>query len=417
MSESATVVYLPPLHPSQQEVAESRARYKVVCCGRRWGKTVLGVTLCYATALRGGRTWWVAPTYAMAREGWDLARQLARQLPPGMVQVREADRALHYATGGRIEVRTADNPDYLRGAGLDGLVLDEAAVVKRETWTEVLRPTLADRRGWALFISTPRGRNWFWELFRAAQGWDDWQTWQLPSHDNPFLDPAELDAMRAEMSATEYEQEVLASFVVNSSAIYAVFDPRRHLMPLRPTAWHGGAVGADYGDVHLSTAVAVTVDDQGCYWVRDVWAGDGDTGRWLAAISEQCAAYGISRTRIRIDPTQRSVARAYGFQPAAGGPGARLARIGLVKYLLESGRLYIDLAARGAVELAAELQAYRWEQAADGSLREVPHRVGEDRVAALEYAIEELEHARTLSVDAYRLAPPLAGAVAVKGGV
>ena len=148
-------------------MAASRARFKVLAAGRRWGKSSLGVILALRTGLEGGRAWWVAPTYPIAQLGWRVLKQLSRKIPG--VEIREDDRIVRLPGGGEIQVKSADNPDSLRGAGLDGVVLDEAAYVKEEAWTESLRPALADRQGWALFISTPNGLNWFHRLYERAR--------------------------------------------------------------------------------------------------------------------------------------------------------------------------------------------------------------------------------------------------------
>ena len=163
MVNNKYVPKLPALHPGQLEVAKNPARWKILCAGRRFGKTRLGVQMCMEVALRGGRAWWVAPTFSIARVGWRDIAASAKSFPKEIEpKVSLANMQIDLANGGSIAVRSADNPQRLRGEGLDFLVMDEAAFVKPEVWAEVLRPTLTERRGSALFISTPIGRdNWF----------------------------------------------------------------------------------------------------------------------------------------------------------------------------------------------------------------------------------------------------------------
>ena len=149
-------------------------------------------------------------TYPIAMEGWRPLRTMGHERPGA--EVREADRELRVPGGGVIEVRSADNPQRLRGAGLDFVVLDEAAFIAQETWTEALRPALSDRRGGALFISTPKGHNWFFDLFEQASVLDDWARWQLPTSANPSIEPAELDQARSELGAMVFSQEYLPSY-------------------------------------------------------------------------------------------------------------------------------------------------------------------------------------------------------------
>ena len=171
------IVELPSLHKAQQQVANSDARWKILCAGRRFGKTRLGVQMCMDVALRGGRAWWVAPTFSIARVGWrDIAasaKSFPREIEPN---VSLANMQIDLHSGGSIAVRSADNPQRLRGEGLDFLVMDEAAFVKPEVWQEVLRPTLTERKGSALFISTPIGRNnWFYDLWEQAEEGENWR--------------------------------------------------------------------------------------------------------------------------------------------------------------------------------------------------------------------------------------------------
>jgi predicted phage terminase large subunit-like protein len=206
---------LPALHSGQQKVKDSEARWKILCAGRRFGKTRLGVQLCMEVALKGGRAWWVAPTFSIARVGWrDIAasaKSFPREIEPN---VSLANMQIDLPNGGSIAVRSADNPQRLRGEGLDYLVMDEAAFVKPEVWQEVLRPTLTERKGSALFISTPIGRNnWFYDLWETAEEADNWERFKFATTDNPMIDPEEVEAARKEVGSIVFAQEYLAEFV------------------------------------------------------------------------------------------------------------------------------------------------------------------------------------------------------------
>lgn len=206
---------LPPLHEGQLKVAKSEARWKILCAGRRFGKTRLGVQLCMEVALKGGRAWWVAPTFSIARVGWrDIAasaKSFPREIEP---TVSLANMQIDLANGGSIAVRSADNPQRLRGEGLDYLVMDEAAFVKPEVWAEVLRPTLTERKGSALFISTPIGRdNWFFDLWENADEAENWERFRFSTTDNPMIDPEEVESARKEVGSIVFAQEYLAEFV------------------------------------------------------------------------------------------------------------------------------------------------------------------------------------------------------------
>ena len=207
-------IKLPPFHPRQREIARDETRFRVAACGRRFGKTRLGAALCMMTAGTGGRAWWVAPSYPVALVGWRLIKRLSVQYPGA--EVRVSERLIALPNGGEIQVRSADNPDSLRGEGLDFLVMDECAFIQEEAWQEALRPALSDRIGRALFISTPKGQNWFYDLWLRCVDptQDEWRGWQLPTADNPYIAAAEIEAARLSLPERAFAQEYLAEFLV-----------------------------------------------------------------------------------------------------------------------------------------------------------------------------------------------------------
>ena len=213
-------VEMPSLHEGQRAVWQDEHRYHVLACGRRWGKTRLGALRCTATALSGGRAWWVAPSYPVANIGWRMIKRLAQQVPG--VKLRLVDREVTMPNGGTVQVRSADNPDSLRGEGLDLVVLDECAFIKQAAWGEALRPALTDRQGRALFISTPKGRNWFWRLWQRGtnEGDDEWQAWRFPTSANPFIPEVEIEAAEDGLPDRIFRQEYLAEFIDDAGGIF-----------------------------------------------------------------------------------------------------------------------------------------------------------------------------------------------------
>jgi hypothetical protein len=212
-------VEIPPLHPGQQEIMESEARFKVLACGRRWGKSRLAALMTLVSALDGKIAWWTAPSFPIASIGWRTIKNLARPIPGK--HVKEADRRIEFPGGGSLQIKSADNPDSLRGEGLDLAVLDEAAFMRKEAWTEALRPALSDKKGAALFCSTPYGANWFYEIFR--RGSDDgevWKSWQFPTVSNPFIDEDEIEDAKASLPEQVFKQEYLANFLLEGNGVF-----------------------------------------------------------------------------------------------------------------------------------------------------------------------------------------------------
>lgn len=214
------IVYLPRALPHQLPVLLSQARRKVAVCGRRFGKTVLGLLAAtkghgpvpgvFPGVLDGKRILWAAPTFVIASDIW---REAKRALAGVIANKSEVEKRLETINGGVLRVASTDDPNSMRGPGWDGAVLDEAAFMVPEAWRQVIRPALADRQGWCLFISTPNGFNWFKELFEQAGRDDGWERWQRPTADNPLIPPSELDEARLDMGDRAFAQEHEAQFV------------------------------------------------------------------------------------------------------------------------------------------------------------------------------------------------------------
>lgn len=168
-------------------------------------------------AVDGANIWWVTSTFPTASNIW---RQLKRATREAWTSKSELERRIDLPGGGSVTVKSADNPDSLVGEGLDGIVFDEAALSKPEAWRVALRPALADRQGWAIFISTPRGHNWYKDLFDTAIR-NGWARWQCPSSQNPVIPKEELEEARLDMGPRAFAQEFEAQFVDAEGAEFA----------------------------------------------------------------------------------------------------------------------------------------------------------------------------------------------------
>ena len=243
-------------HAGQLEVHNSGARFKVLSAGRRWGKTRLGVNECLDAASKGGRAWWVSPSYKTSEVGWRPLRQIARKIPNA--EVRLADRMVILPGGGLVAIRSADNPDSLRGEGLDFVVMDECAFMQKEAWTEAIRPSLSDRLGRALFISTPKGRNYFWELYqRGMMGEAGWQSWTFPTSSNPFIDRGEIEAARSDLPEIIFRQEYLAEFIDDLGGVFRRVQEAATLKSQEPQAGRQYIAGVDVASSVDFTVVTV----------------------------------------------------------------------------------------------------------------------------------------------------------------
>ena len=249
MAKKPLQIELPPLHPGQRAVRDSAARFRVLACGRRWGKSRLASALATERALLGGVVWVIAPVYSSGGPIFDDVRRLAAQIPG--TKLNRADRRIDYPSGGHVQVKTADDPALLRGVALDLAIFDEAAFMPRlqEVWQEVIRPALADRRGRALFCSTPNGQGYFWQLYQAGQDPEqtDWQSWQLPTATNPHIAADEIEAAKRGMTERQFAQEFMAEFMEAGSIFRNVRELATATPQDGPQGGHSYTVGIDWG--------------------------------------------------------------------------------------------------------------------------------------------------------------------------
>ena len=203
------------LLPWQKQVYSDDTRFKVIVAGRRCGKSRLSAVSLLVEGLRcpqGSAVMYVAPTQGQARQIiWDLLMELGREVISSS-HVNNMDITL--INGAKIYVRGSDRPDTLRGVSLTYLVLDEVADIKADTWEKVLRAALSDKKGKALFIGTPKGRNWFYDMYNLGESGEDeeWKSWHFTTRDNPLIDPKEIEGAKKTLSSFAFKQEYEASF-------------------------------------------------------------------------------------------------------------------------------------------------------------------------------------------------------------
>jgi hypothetical protein len=203
----------------QEECFKALRRFSVLVIHRRGGKTLLAVMRCVDAALRcqlpDGRYGYVAPLHRQAKAiAWVYLTRLAALVPGAKVNAAETWVSFPSAAGTHAQVRIfgADNPDAMRGLYFDGIVLDEFAQMKPDTWDEVVLPALSDRRGWALFIGTPKGINRFSQVFEDAARRPGWYRRLLTVFDTDVFDEDEIAELRDNMTERAFEQEFLCSF-------------------------------------------------------------------------------------------------------------------------------------------------------------------------------------------------------------
>ena len=207
----------------QQVLHRRMRRFNVIVCHRRFGKSVLGVNHLIRAAARSPhprpRFAYLAPYYKQAKSvAWDYLKHFTQAIPG--VRQNESELRVDLPNGARLSLLGADNPDALRGIYLDGVVLDEFGQMAPRVFSEIVRPALADREGFAIFIGTPKGRNGFYQLYERAKADRRWFTALYKASETGILSAEELADAREMMTADEYAQEFECSFQAAVAGAY-----------------------------------------------------------------------------------------------------------------------------------------------------------------------------------------------------
>jgi phage FluMu gp28-like protein len=216
-------------HDGQRAVLESDARFKVLMCGRRWGKSLISKNISITEALAGRVTGYVTPTYHLAKVFFD---DIAKIIPSEIAQANKSDLTFKFVTGGEIRFFTGERLDNFRGLRLHNVIIDEAAYIPhlQDAWNNAIRPTLTDFEGKALFISTPRGKDFFYNLYLRNSG--DWQSFKYTTYDNPFIKVSEIDDAKNSLPMAAFEQEFMANPAENAANPFGIDFIRQNIQTL-----------------------------------------------------------------------------------------------------------------------------------------------------------------------------------------
>lgn len=255
-------IHLPTLHPAQAAIRQSPARFKVGNCGRRFGKTDSAIDEQAIYLVHGKRCAYMMPSY---KQGEDVWQSYKRVLEPIILHKDETNRRLETITGGVFEMWSLDSEktaQNIRGRKYHHIVVDEAAVIPnlKDIWDAVIRPTLSDYRGKAVFYSTPKGLNDFHHFYQRGQDplQKDWQSWTFPSSANPHIPIEEIQAAKRELPAIVFQQEYLAEFVTDGSGVFrGVAKVATAPFNAQPTAGMKYVCGIDWGRSFDFTVIVV----------------------------------------------------------------------------------------------------------------------------------------------------------------
>jgi hypothetical protein len=373
------VVHLIEPHPAQAAILVAARRFNVLQCGRRFGKTQMGVLLAVEAALAGQPVGWFAPTYKFLDDVW---RDLQRALRDVPMTVDKQQRRLDLCTGGTIECWTMDTVDPARGRKYALVILDEASVMRdlEAVWTEAVRPTLTDLRGAAWFLGTPKGRNAFHRLFVKGQtGEPEWASWRFATVDNPYMDADEVESARRDLPDLAFRQEYLGEAIENAGNPFGIEAIRACIAPLstEPVI----SIGQDLAK-SVDWNVTVGLDANGSTALYDRWQGPGET-------TETRVLGHVAKARALIDSTgvgdpiverlQKGRSNIDGFKFTA------LSKQQLMEGL--AGAIHRREITYPDGPIVHELEAFQYEYTASGVHYAAPAGMHDDCVCALALAV------------------------------
>lgn len=216
-------IKLPRPHTGQKEVLDSTARFKVLLCGRRWGKSQVSILISILATINGEHIAYVTPTYQLSKI---FFQDIIKLVPVKLIKsANKSDLVITLKTGGTLSFMTGENLSSFRGRKFHKVIIDEASYIPdlEDAWLNSIRPTLTDYKGEALFISTPRGKNYFYTLYlKGLNKEDGFESFHYSTYDNPYIDNSEIDAAKKSLPESVFQQEYLAVPNANSNSVVAL---------------------------------------------------------------------------------------------------------------------------------------------------------------------------------------------------
>ncbi len=376
----------------QRTVANSQARFKILRCGRRTGKTYFIIidSLSLALLYPNLSIAYIGLTYGHAK---DVVWEDYLKLAEGLISYKNSQELLiRLHNGSRIKLYSWDSIDNMLGKKYHKVYCDEAAVPKnfKKAWDDVIEPTLLDYNGEAWITSMPRGKGQFKELIDRSKKYDDWEDFHFTSYDNESIPGVKeaLDRKRKDISPSVFAQQYLAEFTDLEGRIYTEFNRDQTLPepPFEPISW-GFSVDFGYNHPLAAYLYAVGSDDQ-VHVYRELYERKLDDAQRLAKIKDLVEGYEIS-TAVgdSEDPIALlSLSRELGFivEPAAKGKGSVFDGITEMKSRLHSGDLTIN---DRCVNLADELESYSWKLDVAGNQTDTPIKEMDDACDSVRYFV------------------------------
>lgn len=390
------------LHPAQSQIVLDPHRFRVVNCGRRFGKTTLAVVEMVGKAVSQDNqiVSYIAPTFQQARDiSWSLLRKVA---DPVTVKVNESRLELTVKTkyGGTslISLRGWESIETMRGMRNDLVIPDEVSSYRNfwSNWQEILRPTLTDTKGQALFLSTPKGFNHFYELFNLENKDLDYKSFHFTSYDNPFIPKEEIDKASEELTEDRFAQEYMADFRKTEGLVYKEFDRTKHLYDEFNGKQLEKIAGIDFGFTNPTCVLTIIRDSDETFWVENEWYKSGKTD---IEVAEFVASQGFNK--VYPDPESPSsiaelVKARVNVREVIKNKDSIKNGITKVAELFKAGKLKIN---KRCENLIWELETYSYPDKKD------MHNPDENPIKENDHACDALRYPLMMVTQYYKQAP------------
>lgn len=367
-------------HFGQKEFLNSKARFKVLMCGRRWGKSDISKNLAIRFMLDGKETAYVTPNYQLAKVFYE---DILNILPVEVIKsANKSDLIISLITGGTLHFFTGEKPDNFRGRKFHLVIIDEASYVKdlKNAWNNAIRPTLTDYRGEAVFISTPRGKDYFHSLYlKGINKEEGWESFRFTSYDNPYILNEEIDMAKSELPLAAFNQEYLAIPSENVANPFGIDNIRINIIE-RLSNKPAVIFGIDLAKTTDFTVI-IGLDEDGkmCHYDRFQldWTATKDKIRELPrSTTKHIDSTGVGD--VIVEELQKEMSNIVGFKFTASSKPQLI--LSLIKSIEEGKIKYIE-------DITDELEVFEYSIGVSGHIKyEAITGFHDDKVIALALA-------------------------------
>lgn len=378
------------LTTSQRIIASDKHRFRVVNCGRRFGKTILAIEEMIALGLhKESKIAYIAPTYQQARDiAWEQLKKRLVDIKPEINESRLEVRVKNMqGTMSVISLRGWESIETLRGQSFDLVILDEVASMRYfwEGWQEVVRPTLTDRKGQAMFISTPKGFNHFYELYNEENKDKNFKSFHFTSYDNPNIPSEEIDEAKNQLTEDQFAQEYLADFRKQEGLVYKEFQRTRHVYSEADIDEAERIAGVDFGFTNPTCVLSIIRDRNDVYWITDEYYQSGKTAIQIAEYIQNQEYNKVYPDPASPQAIKELTDRHINVYDVNKGQDSIINGINKVREMFKQGRIKIHESCKN---LIWELETYSYgERKANHNETEVPIKENDHAVDALRYAL------------------------------